>query len=553
MVGHYYASMHGVLSSESNYSGLVLISIDGYKHFVTTKQFVSGFQFKGDYTIVSDYESIEEHLSKIEQKKYLHFDFPLLKSEQERFIDNIDTEIVQHRYLPFIRTNIVFSKYSNINKKVKPKIRKLTLPSHHDALVYQYFGYQLSKKYEEQISGTCVDNVAVAYRLNKHISNITVAKEIIDFVTDYNECWIIKGDFKSFFDTLDYTVLSKALSDLLGQNYDKSYKKMIHSLTNYRCITRQTLERQLRDLGIDKPYKRTSGQAYVKNLKQLGNLIRNRSIRLSSPNKIGIPQGTAVSAVLANIYMYDFDKWLATIAEKYNGIYRRYSDDFIVAIPLSISQVNDITILRNKIIDYSKNKVHLKIEHHKTQLLFYSKKNKMVLKLNGNSYKRCPLVYLGFSFDGTSVSLKAQSIYKFIYRSKRSINRYISFFDARKRYLASKGPSRCVLRYTNKDKKEFRSANKTENFQKRRLYIKAGTMKSEKVFTYHKNIVKKFMAINNIEPRSSMLSYANKAQLLFQNRTHGKYKVVIRRQMQRQIIKNQRKIGMKRKTKVRQN
>ena len=42
--------------------------IDGYKHFVTTKQFVSDFHFQGDY-IVEDYESIEEHLSNIEQKK----------------------------------------------------------------------------------------------------------------------------------------------------------------------------------------------------------------------------------------------------------------------------------------------------------------------------------------------------------------------------------------------------------------------------------------------------------------------------------------------------
>ena len=491
---------------------------------------------------MEDYESIEEHLSNIEQKKYLQFDFPILKNEQNRLIHNISKEIKHHRYLPFIRTDIIFQKYSGITKCVKPKVRKLTLPSHHDAFVYQYFGYKLSKRYEEYVKNTCIDESAVAYRLNKHFSNITVAK-VVDFIVDSNGCWIIKGDFKSFFDTLDHGTLANNLASLLGSNYDNSYKRMLRSVTKYRYITKKTLKKQLKDSNIDKYYMRKGGRAYVRNLRQLGDLIRNKRIRLSSPNKRGIPQGTAVSAVLANIYMYKFDSWLSGIAKQNNGIYRRYSDDFIVVIPASKDKEKMITRLKDEIIEYGQDKIHLKIEPHKTQLLFYSKKDKRIFKFIGNTYSPYSLLYLGFYFDGISVSLRPKSIYKFVYRSKRSINRYISFMNARERNLSSKGPSICVKKFNNEGIKVFRLANPTERYMKGKLYEKAGTMNARHVSSYRKDVIKRFLAITKIEPRSSMLSYAHKAQRLFQYGTHGKYKVVICRQVVRQILRNQKKVG----------
>lgn len=489
-------------------------------------------------------ESIEDYLMKICQKRYLHFDFPILKSEQKRLIDNISEEVKYHRYLPFIRTDIVFRKYSSgENKGIHNKVRRLTLPSHHDALVYQYFCYQLSKRYEERVENTSVDNSAVAYRSNKHISNINVAKEVVDFITNYGECWIIKGDFKSFFDTLDHNVLADNLYSLLGDEYNSSYKKMLFALTKYRYVTRKTLEKQLKCAGIKECYRRKNGRAYVKNLKQLGDLIKNNQIRFSSPNKKGIPQGTAVSAVLANIYMYKFDEWLAGIVEQRNGIYRRYSDDFIVVIPTSKENSESIYKLKKDIIGYCQNKICLTIESHKTKILFYSKDQKQIYRFDGDKYSPYSLIYLGFNFDGTSVSLKTGSIYKFVYRSKRSINRYISFINTRERYLKSKGPSHYVVKYTDSGVKAPRLANNTEMYRKRKFYKSAGNLDTNRVCTYHKNMVKRFLATKNIKPRSSMMSYAKKTQHIFEYQAHGKYRVVIYRQVMRQVLRNQDRLG----------
>lgn len=318
---------------------------------------------------------------------------------------------------------------------------------------------------------------------------------------------------------------------------------MLRSITKYRYITKKTLKKQLKKADINNPYVRTSGRAYVKNLKQLGCLIKKHRVRFSSPNKKGIPQGTAVSAILANIYMCKFDIWLSELVKQKKGIYRRYSDDFIIVIPLPRNKAVSIVELKNEIVNYSQNKIQLTIEQHKTQLLFYSKENKAVFKYQNNTFTPSSIVYLGFCFDGVSVSLKPGSLYRFVYRSKRSVNRYIAFMDAYKRYLDSKGPSEYVLKYSTGGNKAYRKNNNTENYMKRKLYLKASIAKPNYIFTYHKEITKRFLATRCIEPRSSMLSYACRAQHLFQYKTHGKYQVVIYKQVVRQIIRNQKKLG----------
>lgn len=490
-----------------------------------------------------NWKSTQEHLSELAQKRYIHFDFPIRDMEKERCIKGITQEIYNHRYLPFIRVDIIYPKYSKRNKKVRNKIRKITLPAHHDALIYQYFGYELSKRYELYVENTPIDKISVAYRLDKHISNITVAKEVIDFITSQEKCWIIKGDFKHFFDNLNHKVLKNQVQQLLGDTYDQAYIRMLKSIMNYRFITKKTLEKQLTHADVDFPYSRMGNKAYTNNLKQLGNLLRQGIINLSSKNRIGIPQGTAVSAVLANIYMIQFDHLLAETMSKYNGIYRRYSDDFIIVVPQKDITYEDIKILKNEIINKSNEINKLEIEHEKTQLLFYSKDTRSIYKYDDGRYKKSLFSYLGFSFDGVSVSLRSNSLYRFIYRSKRTINKFITYRDARERFIKEKGPTSHVKKYNDQGIKAYRIANTTELYRKERIYRLAGLMPKRTFGTYHRAVVRQCLALFNIERRSSMLAYAKKAQKEFQYKTNGKYRVVIQRQVEKQVRRNQRKVG----------
>lgn len=65
------------------------------------------FSLKG-ILFMNNCENVKDYLNKTKQKNYLHLDFPISKREQKKLIDNLDKEIFHHRYLPFIRTNIVF-------------------------------------------------------------------------------------------------------------------------------------------------------------------------------------------------------------------------------------------------------------------------------------------------------------------------------------------------------------------------------------------------------------------------------------------------------------
>ncbi|WP_169085183.1 reverse transcriptase domain-containing protein [Paenibacillus sp. PL91] len=87
-------------------------------------------------------------------------------------------------------------------------------------------------------------------------------------------------------------------------------------------------------------------------------------------NNCGIPQGSAISAVLSNIYMLDFDKKIKCFVDEKQGLYMRHSDDFIIVLPkISLDQFK-----------YDFNKIHktiqsvpgLMLEPEKTQVFEYS-------------------------------------------------------------------------------------------------------------------------------------------------------------------------------------
>ena len=66
---------------------------------------------------------------------------------------------------------------------------------------------------------------------------------------------------------------------------------------------------------------------------------KGRSSIITRNNKsYGIPQGSPISDVLANIYLLEFDKLVRDHVEKLGGIYTRYSDDILVVAPISPEQ-----------------------------------------------------------------------------------------------------------------------------------------------------------------------------------------------------------------------
>lgn len=521
-----------------------------------------------------DYKIGLDSVIESKSKGYIHFDFPVTVMEKKNFIKNVSAkELVEHRYLPFITFNIIFKKYVSAKKKLEKKKRPISLPAHHDALVYKFFSSILYDYYDKYVKKWDINDVAVAYRKNgkkegaKKVTNISVAKFIVDKTCENNQTWIIKGDFKGFFDNLDHKYLKKMVQTVLGDSYGPEWKKMLRSITEYRYISRKELDRQLfgnskKIYAVRKNSKKNEiSKAYVRSRRDLGTLIKQKKIVLLKNRRRGIPQGTAISATLANVYMILFDEWIKKYVSYFDGTYRRYSDDFIVLIPRKKMNFKQICRMKQRILRKSGNDLKLPIEENKTKLLFFDKSKKSIFRLKEKGHKvRKKLIlesrgwgkgyldYLGFIFDGRSVSLRSKSIYKFVYRGNRSISREIMLEKDKtalnnKLYLQEVVESNILKYRGHKDgNKAFRNPTPAEmNRRIKRLEIEK-KYTPQKFASLHRGVSIKYLSNEVKRPRISMLGYAQTAQKEFE-RENPYYRVVIVRQVSRRIRKNQERLG----------
>ena len=121
--------------------------------------------------------------------------------------------------------------------------------------------------------------------------------------------------------------------------------------------------------------------------------------------------------------MMDFDYKMKELVSSNNGLYRRYSDDFILVLPCGNIEVckkfYDEAI---SIIDVTPG---VYIEKNKTKAYLYSSDNVE----NTTNYVIPEIIdekniidYLGFSFDGKSISIRQKTYGKYIYRMRRKID-----------------------------------------------------------------------------------------------------------------------------------
>ncbi|WP_141306176.1 reverse transcriptase/maturase family protein, partial [Sporolactobacillus inulinus] len=237
---------------------------------------------------------------------------------------------------------------------------------------------------------------------------------VFDFLWKEKNAWIIKGDFSSFFDTLNHQLLLKTVKQVLLGDVDlklqDDWYSILKFVTKYRTISKKE---------IDALYKPFHGKTYVDNRKKLGNYIKTGKLHLSSTNNKGIPQGTAISAVLANVYMIFFDEYVDRLVKSYGGFYRRYSDDFVIILPESKCDYACVNEIKSRIISKSENELFLDIETKKTKLLHFVKGERKIYK--NNTSTATTFDYLGFEFNGKTVFLRSKTLYKFHYRGKKGI------------------------------------------------------------------------------------------------------------------------------------
>lgn len=147
--------------------------------------------------------------------------------------------------------------------------------------------------------------------------------------------------------------------------------------------------------------------------------LTNKSKVITRPWKrkgiaLGIPQGLAASGVLANIYMADIDMKVRLVVERVGGLYLRYCDDFIVAVPKPgfdalVEAINLMADVDSVKLQPEKTKVFRVDGDGVAQLDFESVRAGQALSYSG-AHPAQKVSFLGFDFDGRVVRLRQSTV-----------------------------------------------------------------------------------------------------------------------------------------------
>ena len=353
-------------------------------------------------------------------KRYFHID-PILSytDEVKSYVENPEC-ISRHGFLPFLKYTISCTKFVGHNKNVaekrKTKDRPIMFASHIDSFIYSHYGTVISEKYNEWTSSHNIDECSIAYRNNKKgKSNIQFAAEVIKEIIQCGKCYIFVGDFSKFFENIEHRQLKRCLKDVLQvSELPRDYYQVLKSLMKFSYVDLKKLRIWLTAQKIN--YEKN--KRYFLEAKDFRAFKTSTKLVQKNIDMVGIPQGSAMSGLLANIYMIHADEAINRIVQAYNGLYRRYSDDFIVVIPYhNVSSTTVFKDIIEEIIDVCKN-ANVMLHQDKTNKYLYEEGSIKSFDLDKGIDSA--LTYLGFRFDGKNVMVRQSCVYKF-YREARDV------------------------------------------------------------------------------------------------------------------------------------
>lgn len=344
-------------------------------------------------------------------KSYAHFGKKVsLKFENVlKYVMN-PVKVGNHGFFPFIHFQKRSIKFRR-NLAPKEKIRDLYYCSHLDRCVYQRYAFLLNRKYEKWLLEHNLDEVVIAYRNNLNKNNAYFANSAFMKINLSSQCFVLVSDFRSFFDNLNHKYLKHKLLELLGgSTLEKDIYNIYKHITKFSYCNWDNIMGVLELENTVRNRKLVNRSERLLSIEQLKN---NKQIVEKHRLEYGIPQGSPISAVFANVYMMSFDILLNEYVQRNNGVYMRYSDDIIVIIPCNRADVFNHNESITRLCDNFKDYVSLQDE--KTKRLFYDGKKIVNLKTS----KEDEIDYLGFCFDGFRTKFRPKGITKYYYRMNR--------------------------------------------------------------------------------------------------------------------------------------
>lgn len=407
------------------------------------------------------YDKVVDGKEEFAIKKYpqldVFFDFKSESDKIKKLVSDLSlNSIAKHSFLPFVKilTKTPRYRYQESEKRfgLDTKIRPIAFASHFDTYIYGFYSFALTEKYQEYIRNRKFDDCILAYRSDLDGKcNIQFAKEVFDVVKDrvQNEksCSAIAIDITGYFDNIDHAILKDKWCKILDvQELPIDQYKVYRSLTKYSYVSRDSLLKHFKiNLNKhDKPWQslldlipdNINGSSFknkfdlLRKRKLIVTNLPKKNIKNACLENRGIPQGSAMSAVLSNIYLIDFDDWLKRKSLELDFVYRRYCDDIII-----ICNTDDVKDINDKLVKEIE-KYKVEIQSKKTELIEFKANSKGVVRAFNKSkilknhttvnsqneqqyYKN--LQYLGFEFNGQSIYIRPGSLSRYFRKMKARI------------------------------------------------------------------------------------------------------------------------------------
>lgn len=373
------------------------------------------------------WKPVDKHL-----KSYFHFDHRYSRDELIKYVSD-PQNIEQHRFYPLLRFEEKWIKFRK-NKNKITKVRPLRYAARRDAAIYAYYRSMLSEDYEIELARRNISDVPIAYRKIPNANNrgnkcnIDFAKDAFDKIRELGNVDVTIVDISSYFEHLDHDKIKEKWESIIDRPLNKAESMVFKNLTNYSYVDRGKVYERLnlfeRGTGKNRAEKRKrkidklkeKGHRQICTSQEFRDIICGKDAAFSSlvqknNEPFGIPQGTPISDLIANIYLIDFDQRLSRWVKKKGGYAYRYSDDIIVILPRVNGQAYDIAekYLQNSI------KLHgdkLEIQPKKVAIgrfIRHTDNSQIYTHIKGYASQN-GIEYLGFEYDGRKVQLRNSSL-----------------------------------------------------------------------------------------------------------------------------------------------
>jgi len=439
---------------------------------------------------LSNYSTIGG-LHKYLKKGYTHFDhrfwFPERNDELKKILQNglkVKNKATGKPefwpFSPFLKVLIKTPRYRYQEIEgfydLETKVRPICFASHIDSLIFSFYAYCLTKTYEDYIHSQGFADSILAYRSDLGNSNIQFSKEIFEDIRKRGKCSAVALDIKGYFDHIDHSLLREKWLKILGSRImPEDQFRLYKVLTHYSYVNKTSIYKEFR------PIRKRSGTEPRTLLDLIPGKMNSEKFRVIREKRLvvvnevpdaetgrfkGVPQGSAMSALLSNIYLIDFDKMMYDKAAKENFVYKRYCDDILI--------VGD-TERANELQDYAISKIQedyfQTIQKKKVEVIDFhldSKARFRAFKRHKNDLSQAvatsigneqrfykPLQYLGFEFNGQDIFIRSSSLSRYFRKMRARIVKTVSMSYSPKSRSKRIFKKQIFERYTHLGKRNF--------------------------------------------------------------------------------------------------